>query len=285
MITLKNIAQNAIFAFAAFILLVVPASFVQADGEDWLGVWNIPSGGNYYPDTYSNYYPDTYSNYYPDTYSNYYPDSYDYSSPYSSGYGSSMPFSSGFSQGGGFGGFQLPYQQSMPPHFSNSNTNISTCGAINSCNSYVDDHSIFSAPTTVTIANNNLGTPSYQQPVAQQVYQPYYPQVPSQPRAPYVTLSAVPYTGLELGPVGTMLYWSFLVLWCLAAAYLIVVKRVQVKLMSWLNGMLFSSTAVAATATHTVSRNTASVAKAKAAPRAEENSDAIDSFILSQVSR
>lgn len=36
-----------------------------------------------------------------------------------------------------------------------------------------------------------------------------------------VYLSQIPYTGLDLGPVGTILYWAMLVIWSLAAAYLI----------------------------------------------------------------
>lgn len=36
-----------------------------------------------------------------------------------------------------------------------------------------------------------------------------------------VYLSQIPYTGLDLGPIGTALYWIMLVLWSLAAAYLI----------------------------------------------------------------
>ncbi len=37
----------------------------------------------------------------------------------------------------------------------------------------------------------------------------------------FVYLSQVPYTGLELGPVGTVLYWLAVIGWSLAAAYLI----------------------------------------------------------------
>jgi hypothetical protein len=40
--------------------------------------------------------------------------------------------------------------------------------------------------------------------------------------ASYVYLSQIPYTGLDLGPIGTVVYWTLLVLWCLAAAYLII---------------------------------------------------------------
>ncbi len=46
------------------------------------------------------------------------------------------------------------------------------------------------------------------------------PQVPDQPLS-YVYLSELPYTGLDLGPVGTVLYWLMLILWCLAIAYLV----------------------------------------------------------------
>jgi hypothetical protein len=40
------------------------------------------------------------------------------------------------------------------------------------------------------------------------------------PVASMVYLSQIPYTGLDLGPVGTVLYWILLVLICAAAAYL-----------------------------------------------------------------
>jgi len=46
-------------------------------------------------------------------------------------------------------------------------------------------------------------------------------------QTPYVTLSQVPYTGLDLGPVGTALYWVFLVLACAVAAYLFAVKKIH----------------------------------------------------------
>ncbi|MEK7515750.1 MAG: hypothetical protein AAB555_02370, partial [Patescibacteria group bacterium] len=37
----------------------------------------------------------------------------------------------------------------------------------------------------------------------------------------YLYLSQIPYTGLELGPVGTVLYWLALIIWALALAYLV----------------------------------------------------------------
>ncbi len=46
------------------------------------------------------------------------------------------------------------------------------------------------------------------------------PHVSPQPLA-YLYLSQIPYTGLELGPVGTVLYWIALVGWALALAYLV----------------------------------------------------------------
>jgi hypothetical protein len=46
------------------------------------------------------------------------------------------------------------------------------------------------------------------------------PHVGSQPLA-YLYLSQIPYTGLDLGPIGTMLYWLALIGWALAFAYLV----------------------------------------------------------------
>jgi len=46
------------------------------------------------------------------------------------------------------------------------------------------------------------------------------PHVTAQPLA-YLYLSQIPYTGLELGTVGTILYWIALVGWALALAYLV----------------------------------------------------------------
>lgn len=37
-----------------------------------------------------------------------------------------------------------------------------------------------------------------------------------------VYLSEIPYTGLDLGPVGTVFYWLMLMLWSMAAAYLVI---------------------------------------------------------------
>lgn len=49
------------------------------------------------------------------------------------------------------------------------------------------------------------------------------------PPPPTVTLAltSVPYTGLDMGPIGTFLYWAFLAAWAALGTYLIVIKRVQ----------------------------------------------------------
>jgi hypothetical protein len=44
--------------------------------------------------------------------------------------------------------------------------------------------------------------------------------------ASYVYLSQVPYTGLDLGPLGTVFYWLMLALWSAAAAYLVLFNLV-----------------------------------------------------------
>lgn len=44
---------------------------------------------------------------------------------------------------------------------------------------------------------------------------------PNEPPLASVYLSEIPYTGLDLGPVGTVVYWTMIVLWSGAAAYLV----------------------------------------------------------------
>lgn len=102
------------------------------------------------------------------------------------------------------------------------------------------------------------------------------------PETPYITLSAVPYTGFELGPVGTAIYWSLLVLWCLIAAYLIAVKKAHVAIARRLNSFLFGTReqAVPTAPRATVVHNTATTHSAHAV-----HSDATDEFVLSQLAR
>ncbi len=97
---------------------------------------------------------------------------------------------------------------------------------------------------------------------------------------PYVTLSAVPYTGLDLGPAGTALYWGFLVLWCLFAAYLIVVKRAHLSIARRAHVFLFGSDD-----TEEEEETTEATQPAVAAPIMARKEDAIDDFILRQVYR
>ncbi len=109
--------------------------------------------------------------------------------------------------------------------------------------------------------------------------------VPPTNNTPYVTLSQTPYTGLELGPVGTVVYWGFIAFWCLLAAYLIVIKRVHNQVYASLAGLLFG----APHTTHAVAHNVPAHSHAHGvhvsyvAPIAHE--DKTDDFILSQINR
>ncbi|MDB5225784.1 MAG: hypothetical protein JWL87_736 [Candidatus Adlerbacteria bacterium] len=316
--TTFNTLRNGSVALIALVLLALPVSFVKADGEDNIGVWDAPmdSGYNYYPDTYTNYYPDTETNYYPDTETNYYPDSYeesggygDYGSSGSTGGGFSMPSFGGSAANTAFRyamGYQTPAQ-------SNTTVNTNTC-VNNSCNqSYVDNSIVDNSVKVSNSFNNqkkqeeryqdcygqsgnsyNQGYGYNQQDYGYNEYDYNYGQDYNQgynyndcyvaPIAynttPYITLSQAPYTGLDLGPMGEVLYWTFLVLWCLGAAYLVVVKRVQNKAVAYLNGFLFgtASGSVAAHTTH--APKTHSVAAS--APLVEEG---IDPFIASQIAK
>jgi len=166
-------------------------------------------------------------------------------------------------------------------------------------NAPTDDHSVFNAPTTVTITNpasvQQQPTIIYQQPpqpapqpyvAYQPVYQPtpsYNPPPAPRPvsmqQQPYVTLSQIPYTGLDLGPIGTALYWSFLVLWTLFMAYLIVYKRVQAKLVDGLNKFFFAGPKQAEP-----SRGNGE-AKSVKETFANGSMQGIDPFIASQINR
>jgi hypothetical protein len=102
--------------------------------------------------------------------------------------------------------------------------------------------------------------------------QPTYPT----PVQPYVTLASVPYTGLEMGPVETVMYWGFLVFMCLIAAYLIAVKKIHHSMAAWFVGSTPSHNAVTYTAPAHV---------AHATPVASPAFDGIDPFIQSQIHR
>ncbi len=130
----------------------------------------------------------------------------------------------------------------------------------------------------------------------------YNPPIAYNNPSPYVTLSQVPYTGLDLSLWQLILYWSFLVLWCLAAAYLIVIKRVQNRILNSIKKFLLgtSKTAIAkstpeatvqsqnidinALAVQIAALINPKVSAVKNAPLTDE-SDMIDSFVLSQINR
>lgn len=215
-----------------------------------------------------------------------------YDSWSSSGFGGSSFFGGGFGFGGGYGGgsswtssSNLSTNNGNTYTYAPTNTNVCTGG--NVCN----DNSVFNAPTTVTVSGGGGSTvayPVYPPVVYSQPYPIYTPPAPYYPpvqRAPYVSLSAAPYTGLELGPLGTALYWSFLVLWCLVAAYLIVVKKVQNKIVAGLNSFLFGTPAAAGHAHTAHVAHSVHSAKAPAKAHAAPASEGIDPFIASQIHR
>ncbi|MBP9710790.1 MAG: hypothetical protein KBD50_00780 [Candidatus Pacebacteria bacterium] len=114
---------------------------------------------------------------------------------------------------------------------------------------------------------------------------------------PYVTLSSVPYTGLEMGPVATAIYWSFLVLWTLVAAYLIAVKKVHYAIARRLKSFLFGSNEsdVASAQVVDMASLTEIVRAIVDGPAAHKpilhttahnvTTDATDEFVLSQIHR
>jgi hypothetical protein len=280
---------------------------------DTSGNYYPDTSGNYYPDTYGNYYPDTYA--YNNNYSslpynygcsscsasspNYsytYPTSYGYSySNYSPTYDYT---SSNYSPTYTYAPTNLTY--SLPTTITD-NGNTSACTAPGTCNTtytYTDNSqtctggscntsTTINAPTNVSInSSTNSGqsyVPVYQPvPAYQSVAQPYYTAPLAYgggPAAPYVSLSAVPYTGLDLGFWGTVAYWGFLILWCLGAAYLIVVKRVH----NTLSAKLFGTKKAEA---HPMPvAHVAHAPAAKAAPVATSQFGNIDPFIASQLTK
>ncbi|MDE2212934.1 MAG: hypothetical protein KGJ34_00120 [Patescibacteria group bacterium] len=101
--------------------------------------------------------------------------------------------------------------------------------------------------------------------------------------APYVTLSQVPYTGLDLGPTGTALYWLFLVLWCAIAAYFIAVKKIHIRIINWSRGFFLGD---ADTVAHPAYQGAhSSAAKHSLAHTVQSGVDTVDNFILAQVHR
>jgi hypothetical protein len=180
--------------------------------------------------------------------------------------------------------------------------NGNSCTAGNSCNTTTT----ITNPAPVIDNNNVIDNPAPVQTVYQQVpvYTPTYSYVPPVcttcscnsaycPQSvvaynnptPYISLTAVPYTGLDLGPFGEVVYWSLLVLMCLLGAYLIAVKRVQNDMARWLKTFLFGekeAPAVIAPATpiNVVHTPTTQYARTIPAP-----ASGVDDFIMSQIHR
>ena len=109
----------------------------------------------------------------------------------------------------------------------------------------------------------------------------------STPAAASVTLSQVPYTGLDLGPVGTILYWLGLVLVCALFSYLVAVRRIQNDFLKWLRVTLLGDPEVAthpAYVTVEVERVEEEVFAPAVTTRARmQESDYVDPFLLRQI--
>lgn len=231
-----------------------------------------------------------------------------YSNGYGSGYSTGGYSTGGYSTGGGYTigtpiaphPILYPAPISTPAVSTPSNTyaptTVNTCTG-NSCNS--DDHSVVNITNPAPVINNNNVVANYQQPVATQQYcqSGYYgtypncyinQQPPSYPRppvvyntaTPYVSLSQVPYTGLELGFWGTIAYWGAFVLFALFAAYLIAIKRVQNNIANYLKSVLFGTDEEEVETTET-----APATPSPASAPVGTEGDTIDSFIMSQINR
>ncbi len=275
----SNTVRNLTLALAAVLLVAVSFAIAPKAHADYLedsyNAYPIDSG--YTPDSFNAYPID--SGYTPDSY-NAYPIDSGYTPSYSGGYSGGYGGGSFFTGGGymGSSGYSSSYSSVYAP--------TNTCTATNSCNTTTQ----INAPTNIVTNTSGGGSypvyqPSYPvyQPVYSSVYVPpvYYPaQRPiAYNNTPYVTLSQVPYTGLDLGPVGTTLYWGFLVLWCLIAAYLIAVKKIQNKIAAWFMHSTPEHVAHVARAPHH------HVAHAAHATHAHKTHSGIDPFIQSQINR
>jgi hypothetical protein len=207
----------------------------------------------------------------------------------------------GYMTGGGYGGgYVAPVAPSntYAPTTVTDTTTTNTCTG-NSCNS--DDHSVVNITNPAPVINNNnvvanyAPTPAPVLPVQQYCangYSGVYPncylnRAPiAQPvvygNTPYVSLSQVPYTGLDLGFWGSIAYWGAFVLFALFAAYLIAIKRVQNSIAAYLKSVLFGTDEEVEVETTTTTDTTPTPAPVAVAAT---NGDVIDSFIMSQINR
>jgi hypothetical protein len=74
---------------------------------------------------------------------------------------------------------------------------------------------------TMTVYGQNGQTSNCQTTFYAPAYTPTY----VAPATPYVSLSQIPYTGFDLGPVGDAMYWAALAAFALAAGYLMIYFR------------------------------------------------------------
>jgi len=107
-------------------------------------------------------------------------------------------------------------------------------------------------------------------------------------RAGSVTLSQVPYTGLDLGPIGTILYWLGLVLLCALLAYLIAVRQVQNVLLGWLAVKMFGDQTIPTHPAYAMAEEAAQeeapATYVRPATLAQKQaSDYVDPFLLRQI--
>lgn len=293
-------------AFAALMLLVLPLSFAKADDSGYY------SADYSYPDTSSSYdysYPDTTTS---SSYDYSYPDQTSYATPsYSTGgYGTTGYSTGGYSTGGYMtgGGYSTPVYSTPSNIYAPTNTTVTdntttnTCTG-NSCNTNITNpapvinNNNVVANYSQPVAPNNNAFANYTQQYCQSGYSGTYPNcyinqqpiVYQQPpvaynNTPYVSLTQVPYTGLDLGFWGSIAYWGAFVFFALFAAYLIAIKRVQNNIAAYLKSVLFGSEEE-----DTESLVPVTIDSAPAAPApvvvATTNGDVIDSFIMSQINR
>jgi hypothetical protein len=274
-LSVDNLRKGSI-ALIAFVLLALPISFVHAADLDTSYDFYPDTSYDFYPDTSYDFYPDTSYDFYPDISYDFYPDSYWYYPSYSTGYISGVSYLGGSYIGGSS---YLPTRITSTGGQTQTQTQVSTNTNTNTNTNNVNVTVNVPTQTQTYPVCNTCGcygyAPCYRAPIAYNT-------------TPYVALSAVPYTGLELGFWGTILYWGFLVLWCLVAAYLIVVKKVQNRVLSALNRFLFGESLTPAVAGHAhapVASTTVYSAPLAGQAVATSTNDAIDDFIMSQINK
>ncbi len=232
-----------------------------------------------------------------------YTESVDYAQPQDYSYDTS--YDTGYSMGGystGGYGYSTPVYSTPSNVYAPTTVTTNTCTGVNNCNT--DDHSVVNISNPAPVFNNVIanygGTQTQTQYCASGYYGTYpncylnyqQPIVYQQPRiayaaTPYVSLSQVPYTGLDLGFWGTIAYWGAFVLFALFVAYLIAIKRVQNSIALKLKHFLFGTPHAeyveeSAAALHATPAQARSVEFVAAAQSSE---DVIDSFIMSQINR